>query len=384
MSAPSSGTSTPNPRFTSQQSTVVDLLSNQTVGLVNLSDYRKRRAEAVEQKERDAQDSLLGFPTASGVATPASASGTSTPSEVAPKKKKRKVGKPILSFGDEEEDESSTPTIKPKTKANGSADTKESSTDAPAKKSKFAPNASVSILPKALTKRTLLQESQEREKLRKEFVFLQERIKASPIAIPFVFYDGSNIPGGTCRVLKGDYVWKFLDSSRKVGADVGAGMPMVSDGEKGRSEAKARKEWAKIGVDDLMLVRGEIIIPPHYDFYYFIVNKSKGPKNTTLFDYSTDPPAEAPNPETPNNGEIPADYNPLSRPGQKARKVEQTPIEELEGASDDPTFTKVVDRRWYERNKHIYPASVWQTFDANKDYQKEVKRDAGGNTFFFS
>lgn len=49
-----------NPRFTSQTKTAEDLLSTQTVGLVNLSDYRKRRAEAIEQKERDVQDAILG------------------------------------------------------------------------------------------------------------------------------------------------------------------------------------------------------------------------------------------------------------------------------------------------------------------------------------
>lgn len=59
-------------------------------------------------------------------------------------------------------------------------------------------------------------------------------------------------------------------------------------------------------------------------------------------------------------------------------------LSELEGASDDPTFTKVVDRRWYQRNKHIYPASVWQEFDPEKDYSKEIPRDTGGNAFFFS
>jgi protein FAM50 len=89
---------------------------------------------------------------------------------------------------------------------------------------------------------------------------LQERVKASPIAIPFVFYDGSNVPGGVCRVTKGDFVWKFLDGSRKVGAEVGAGVGAT--GESGKGDAKARREWAKVGVDDLMMVRGEIIIPP--------------------------------------------------------------------------------------------------------------------------
>jgi protein FAM50 len=60
MSTPNSGSSTPNPRFTSSNKTTDELLANQTVGLVALSDFRKRRAEAVEQKERDAQDALLG------------------------------------------------------------------------------------------------------------------------------------------------------------------------------------------------------------------------------------------------------------------------------------------------------------------------------------
>jgi hypothetical protein len=59
VSNPPSGASTPNPRFTSQTKTAEDLLSTQTVGLVNLSDFRKRRAEALEQKERDAHDALL-------------------------------------------------------------------------------------------------------------------------------------------------------------------------------------------------------------------------------------------------------------------------------------------------------------------------------------
>lgn len=76
MSTPSSGASTPNPRFKPQAKTAEDILSNQTVGLVNLSDFRKRRAEAIEQKERDAQESLLGSSRGgSGAATPVVGSG---------------------------------------------------------------------------------------------------------------------------------------------------------------------------------------------------------------------------------------------------------------------------------------------------------------------
>lgn len=48
----SRGETAANGRFTSQAATAEDLLKAQTVGLVNLSDYRKRRAEALDRKER--------------------------------------------------------------------------------------------------------------------------------------------------------------------------------------------------------------------------------------------------------------------------------------------------------------------------------------------
>jgi protein FAM50 len=117
-------------------------------------------------------------------------------------------------------------------------------------KKKFGANASVSVVPKALTKSALLREAQTREILRKEFMVIQEAVKATEISIPFVFYDGTNIPGGVCKVKKGDYIWIFLDRSRKVGAELGVG-----------EKANSNRAWAKIGVDDLMLVRGGLIIP---------------------------------------------------------------------------------------------------------------------------
>jgi protein FAM50 len=75
----------------------------------------------------------------------------------------------------------------------------------------------------------------------------------------------------------------------------------------------------------------------------------------------------------------------LTTAESKAAAAKALPdVSTLEGANDDPRLTKVVDRRWYQRNKHIYPASTWQDFDAEKDYSAEVRRDAGGNAFFFS
>jgi hypothetical protein len=53
-SNPPSGTSTP--RFASQTASAEDLLKSQTVGLVNLADFRKRRADVLELKEKEARE----------------------------------------------------------------------------------------------------------------------------------------------------------------------------------------------------------------------------------------------------------------------------------------------------------------------------------------
>lgn len=368
-------------RFTAQNQTTQERLSTNTVGLVALSDFRKRRAEVLEQQEREAREAHL-----SGANTP-DRSQTATPNNISDvgegerqAKKKKKKTRALVSFGDDEEDGESEASIGPaKTgKSKVKIDvSREGSTEAGTgsdkeKKtgSKITANSSVGIVPRALTKAALRREAAEREALRKEFLVLQAAVKATEIAIPFVFYDGTNIPGGVARVKKGDFIWVFLDKSRKVGAELGVG---------GEKHANVRREWARVGVDDLMLVRGTMIIPHHYEFYFFIMNKTLGPGNQPLFDYSAEAPASKEAIEDPGSAPI----DPLST-ASKGGIQHTVDINSLEGASDDPTFTKVVDRRWYERNKHIYPASVWQDFDPEKDYRTEVRRDPGGNTFFFS
>ncbi|KAK9419356.1 putative XAP5, circadian clock regulator-domain-containing protein [Seiridium unicorne] len=350
--------STPTPnesRFQSQNKSTQERISNTTVGLVTHADFRKRRAEVLEQQEREAS----GAPVDRSLTTTPDPAATSGAAQVKKQAKKRKVTK--LSFDDDGEEE-------------GAGDDTEDGAPKAPPKSKFKANASVAVVPRAMTKAALRREAAERESLRKEFLERQEAVKATEIAIPFVFYDGSNIPGGTVRVKKGDFVWVFLDKSRKVGADLGVG-----------EKANARREWARVGVDDLMIVRGNIIIPhkratnwidpsQHYDFLYFIMNKTTGPNDKRLFDYTNEAP-----PKKTDNTPI----DPLSTAASRAAKAAEE-TSKLEGASDDPTYTKVVDRRWYERNKHIYPASVWQEFDAEKDYRQEVRRDLGGNTFFYS
>lgn len=103
--------------------------------------------------------------------------------------------------------------------------------------------------PKALTKSALLKEAQLKEQLRREYTQMQEAVKATDFMIPFVFYDGKNVPGGMVRMRKADHIWLFVERARKVGADLA-----------GKGD-KSRRDWARISVDDLMVVKGDLIIP---------------------------------------------------------------------------------------------------------------------------
>jgi len=266
-----SGQSTPS-RFTPQNKTTNERLSTNTVGLVAFSDFRKRRAEVIEQQEREAREAHRAAntpPDRSLTGTPNNGSDAGEAEKQAKRKRKRQktAGTNKLSFGDDDDDgdEDGGLVIAPRSKsktpakedgaddADADADANGAAREGTKKtKAKFSANTSVAIVPRAFTKSALRKEAAEREALRKQFLVRQAAVKATEMAMPFVFYDGTNIPGGTVRVKKGDFVWVFLDKSRKVGAELGVG---------GDKFASAQRDWARVGVDDLMLVRGTIIIP---------------------------------------------------------------------------------------------------------------------------
>ena len=233
---------------------------------------------------------------------------------------------------------------------------------------RLTPNPSSAVpAPKAQTKASIQADALAREVLRKEFLVFQELVRGCEVLIPFVFYDGSSVPGGVVKIKKGDHIWLFLERCRKVGAELGVGGAGLSSGMSGaRSKDDSRRAWARVGVDDLMCVRGETIVPHHFELYYFIANKVSNPSKPEemLFSYSNTAPR--------------ADAQPLlSTPKDKV----------LEGRDHDPNMTKVVDRRWYEKNKHIYPASMWKVYAPGIDAENNVRKmrtDAEGNAFFFS
>ncbi|KAI5807279.1 XAP5, circadian clock regulator-domain-containing protein [Peziza echinospora] len=405
-SASGSGANTPTTRFTGTTETLEDVLKTQTVGLVHLSEFKKRRVELLEQKEREAaergriagsesaQASTAGTPSEGTGASSGSglkegkigglggpgglkkkhsastttkqqhqASSSSSSSQLPPKKKRKAAGvnKGKLSFAaddDEDNDENTSDThgsggvgdaagtTPPAAAVSATASTssKDPTPDPPVLMKKPKPNPMLPHPPpKAMTKSSLLRDFQEREILRREFLSLQERIKNEEIIIPFVFYDGTNVipRENGVKVKKGEAVWLFLERARRM---------------------SGRREWLRVSVDDLLLVRGEVIIPHHYEFYYFLVNRTEGP-NGLLFNY----------PSPLEGGSV---------SGTSGSAENQAPPPPVLG-TEDPTMTKVVDRRWYERNKHIFPASVWTNFDPAKDYKGMVRRDRDNNAFFF-
>ncbi|KAJ5756732.1 Zinc finger RING-type [Penicillium manginii] len=316
--------------FAGQSASAEEMLKSQTVGLVHLSDFRKRRAEVLEQKEREAHDKSLGR-LASGnsrSATPSTGDvtdGSSTPKSDAPPKKKKKkaLAKSKLSFGDDHEDTGEESAV---------ATPRDSSISRSGSKTPNDEGTPSSSIP------SIEAEAATRDALRKEFLVMQEAVKNTEILIPFVLFDGTSVPAGSVKIKKGDPIWLFLDRCRKVGAELG--------GRTASGAAKARREWARVSVDDLMLVKGDVIVPHHYEFYYFIANRvqSFSKSGGLLFDYSDKPPPAQSNDKLPEG---------LYHPNE----------EKLEGFDKDAADTKVVDRRWYEKNKHIYPASLWNEYE---------------------
>lgn len=157
-----------------------------------------------------------------------------------------------MSFGMDDDDNTDTtlskaPTPRENTPADSSAINSEPENRVV--KKKLGASSSVGLKPRVMTKLALQKEAQQADIARQEFLVMRDAVKATEVSIPFVFYDGTNTSGGRCRIKKGEQIWLFLDKARKVGAELGVG------GD------RSRRDWARVSVDDLMLVRAEVILP---------------------------------------------------------------------------------------------------------------------------
>lgn len=134
--------------------------------------------------------------------------------------------------------------------------------------------------------------------------------------ITYSYYNGSG-HRRTIRVRKGDSVGQFLSQALE-------------------QLAAQFRELRAASVGGLMYVKEDIILPHTVTFYELIVNQARG-KSGPLFQFDLQEHAVIA-------------FDPRLK-------------------SQDSHAGKVVDRHWYSKNKHVYPASRWEPYDPDKAIQ---------------
>jgi protein FAM50 len=171
------------------------------------------------------------------------------------KKRKKGVKKIGLSFGDEEDEDEGGMVEKAKTRPSTHNDDDDNEEATTIVKKRLKPSSSVAVQAKAQTKSALAKEALLKETLRKQYMATNEAVRSTEFVLPFVFFEAKDMAGAKVRLKKGDFVWLFLERARKVGIELG------ERGEGPMGLGGRRREWARIGVDDLMVVVGEMMLP---------------------------------------------------------------------------------------------------------------------------
>ncbi|CAI5482648.1 unnamed protein product [Closterium sp. Yama58-4] len=161
------------------------------------------------------------------------------------------------------------------------------------------------------------QETAERERLAKQWLAEQERIKNEPLEITYSFWDGAG-HRRVIKVRKGDSIADFLRAVQQ-------------------QLAPDFREVRSASVEGLVYIKEDLIIPHQYTFYELIVNKARG-KSGPLFHFDVH---------------------------DDIRTTGDATIEK-----DESHAGKVVERHWYDKNKHIFPASRWEIYDPAKKWDR--------------
>ena len=156
----------------------------------------------------------------------------------------------------------------------------------------------------------------ERQRLVVEWKQKQEQAKAEQLEVVYSYWDGSG-HRRTLTCQKGSTIGDFLEQVR----------------------LQLQPEFRELGgiaSDALLYVKEDLILPHDISFYDLIACKARG-KSGPLFHF---------------------DVHEDIRVGALDVRVEK----------DESHPGKVVQRSWYDRNKHIFPASRWEVYDPAKDY----------------
>jgi protein FAM50 len=169
------------------------------------------------------------------------------------------------------------------------------------------PTVATSFLPDAERE---AREAAVRAAARAEWAALQDRVRAEPLTITYSYWDGTG-HRREATVPKGATVGRFLEAAR---ADL----------------AKEFPELRAASASSLIYVKEDLILPPGVTFYELITTGARG-KSGPLFVF---------------------DVRDDVRLHHDAR-VEK----------EDSHPGKVVEKRWYEKNKHVFPYSRWEAFN---------------------
>ncbi|KAB1207583.1 Protein XAP5 CIRCADIAN TIMEKEEPER [Morella rubra] len=161
------------------------------------------------------------------------------------------------------------------------------------------------------------EEQAERERLQRQWLLEQEQIQNEPLEITYSYWDGA----GHRRVIqarKGDTIGEFLRAVQQ-------------------QLAPEFREIRTTSVENLLYVKEDLIIPHQHSFYELIINKARG-KSGPLFHFDVH---------------------------EDVRTIADATIEK-----DESHAGKVVERHWYEKNKHIFPASRWEIYDPTRKWER--------------
>lgn len=319
--------STIDNKFSTHTDSVEAQLKSSTVGLVTLDQMRQKQENAVKEREKQlAQkeiDENLKIDLERGLKKPSKTSNSTK----------------SLSFYDDDDDEDDddeghsaeddcsrveddTKDVRPQAPDADDADISSSPTTNDRKRAKLAwdkLDVDTSLLPDRDREE---EERRLREKLAAEWRERQQKLKEEEIEITFSYWDGSG-HRRVVRMKKGDSIYQFLQACLE-------------------TLRKDFNELRSVSADQLVYVKEDLIIPHHYTFYDFIVTKARG-KSGPLFSFDVH---------------------------EDVRLIADASVEK-----DESHAGKVLLRSWYERNKHIFPASRWEPYDPTRTYDKYTISD---------
>jgi protein FAM50 len=156
----------------------------------------------------------------------------------------------------------------------------------------------------------------------------EEKMRKEKLKVTFSYWNGTG-HRRTLVVDKGWTIGAFLEAARK----------------KMSKETWAAWELGRVSSDVLMYIKEDLIIPHGFTFHDLIATRARG-KSGPLFRFDV---------------------------RDDVRLSSDATVE-----SDDSHPGKIVRRSWFEKNKHIFPASRWEVYDPKNDRSGERYTVRGG------